>query len=62
MTLTCHGGSIGTFGIKRKSVKSITWQPFPTVYIKDGFLIRSRTTQPYGQTLVTFVPLLLKVL
>lgn len=40
----------------------ITWQHFTPLYFKDGFLIKSKTTQPYGQTLVTFVPLLLKVL
>lgn len=47
---------------KKEICKSIIWQHFTTLYFKDGFLIKSRTTQPYGQTLVTFVPLLLKVL
>lgn len=59
---TCQGCSIWTSGIKKEICKSITWQHFTTLYFKDGFLIKSRTTQPYGQTLVTFVPLLLKVL
>lgn len=49
------------FGCK-KVCKSITWQHFTALYFKGGFLIKSRNTQPYGQTLVTFVPLLLKVL
>ena len=47
---------------KKEICKSITWQRFITLYIKDGFLIKSRTTQPYGQTLVVFVPVFLKVL
>lgn len=42
--------------------KSRTWQHSTTLWIQDGCLMKSRTTQPYGQTLVTFVPLLLKVL
>lgn len=50
------------FGYKGEVCKSIRWQQFSTLYFKDGFLIKSRNTQPYGQTLVTFVPLLLKVL
>lgn len=49
------------FGCKGEC-KSICWQQFTTLYFQDGFLIKSRNTQPDGQTLVTFVPLLLKVL
>lgn len=47
MALACHGCSIWTLGRKITFVSVYNWQHFTALYCKDGFLIKSRNTQPY---------------
>lgn len=44
VTLTCPGHSSGTRGI----CNSISWQHFPTLYSKDGFLIKIQNHTALG--------------
>lgn len=37
---------------EKEVCKSRTWQHSTALCIQDGFLMKPRTTQPYGQTLV----------